>query len=101
MSERAADTYILLQKQLESFRYDKVKSKCVDPLKKTSQLRTYSPFIHPEGVVRIRSRVVDAEYMMFEQRCPIIIPRRQYVTSLIVQAYYHKHLHQNQSVVLN
>lgn len=49
----------------------------------------------------MKSRIVGAEYLSFEQRCPIILPKKHHVTKLIIHAYHHKYLHQNHSIVLN
>ena len=62
-----------------------VKGKDVPSSSKLAGLR---PFMDEDGVIRARSRLQHAEYLSYDARYPIILPRRTWVTKLIVRAYH-------------
>lgn len=49
----------------------------------------------------MKSRLIDADFLNFDQRCPIILPKAHFVTVLIGQHYHDRYLHQNHATVLN
>lgn len=71
------------------------------PVNKDSKIRTYSPILDPSSIIRMRSRLQDADYLTFDQRRPIILPKNHIVTQLIEWHYHEDLLHQNQATVLN
>lgn len=54
-----------------------------------SKLVGLKPFIDNDGLLRCNIRLKYAEHMSYEARFPIILPRKSYVTKLIVR-YYHE-----------
>ena len=52
-------------------------------LKSNSRLRGLDPFIDDEGIIRVGGRL-QCSSLSFEVRCPIVLPQRGHVTSLII-----------------
>ncbi|XP_037029336.1 uncharacterized protein LOC119069388 [Bradysia coprophila] len=68
---------------------------------KSSILRTYSPYIDEDGVIRMRGRSDAATVLSHDTKRPIILPRRHRITRLIVDYYHRRYKHINHSTVLN
>ena len=54
----------------------------------SSQLLTYHPFIDDEGMLRSNSRLTNAEFLTYDVKYPIILPRKEWVTKLIIRSYH-------------
>lgn len=63
------------------------------PLPSNSKLIKLNPKIDTEMVIRSDGRLAYAEYLSYDTRYPIILPRRSPVTRLIVQHYHKEHNH--------
>lgn len=71
-------------------------------LKKTSPLAKLSPFIDEEGVLRMDSRLNRATtYYSYTFRNPVIIPRGNHATELLIQKYHQRYGHANIETVIN
>ena len=55
-----------------------------------SQLIKLNPCIDEDGVIRCDGRLKFAEFLPYDTRCPIILPRRHWVTKLIVKNYHER-----------
>ncbi|XP_052562964.1 uncharacterized protein LOC128092673 [Culex pipiens pallens] len=70
-------------------------------LESTSKIRKLSPFMDDAGVVRMESRIVAADFVPFDTRYPIIMPKDHTATKLLVDWYHRKYLHGNCETVVN
>ncbi|VDH93667.1 Hypothetical predicted protein [Mytilus galloprovincialis] len=57
-------------------------------LPKTSKLLGLQPRIDENGLIRCDGRLENAEFLSFDARYPIILPRKNWVTKLIVKRYH-------------
>ncbi|CAG2208608.1 unnamed protein product [Mytilus edulis] len=57
-------------------------------LLKTSKLLGLQPRIDENGLIRCDGRLEYAEFLSFDARYPIILPRKNWVTKLIVKRYH-------------
>lgn len=96
-----ARKYVTREVQQQVFANDYRCLKDGKTIPKNSQLKRYSPFLDPEGIIRMRSRLQEAEYLSAEQRNPIILPSKHHFTFLIVTEIHQKYWHQNFATVLN
>ena len=58
------------------------------PLPNASKLQNLQPRIDKSGVMRVEGRTQNADFLAYEAKHPIILPRHSWVTCLIVQ-YQH------------
>ncbi|XP_062710901.1 uncharacterized protein LOC134288972 [Aedes albopictus] len=70
-------------------------------LKRTSVLYLLKPTLDEEGVMRVDGRLKQAEYMPFDKRFPIILPRSHRITELLIQSYHEAFGHANRETVFN
>ncbi|XP_062703997.1 uncharacterized protein LOC115255979 [Aedes albopictus] len=70
-------------------------------LERNSKLRQLSPFLDAAGVLRSESRILKAYSASYDTRCPIILPKDNPVTVLLVESYHRKYIHANGETVLN
>ncbi|XP_062717285.1 uncharacterized protein LOC134292262 [Aedes albopictus] len=82
---------------LETAKRESVRAK----LERNSKLRQLSPFLDTAGVLRSESRIQKAYFASYDTRCPIILPKDNPVTVLLVESYHRKYLHANGETVLN
>ncbi|KAK6171943.1 hypothetical protein SNE40_018363 [Patella caerulea] len=59
-------------------------------LPKHSKLLALKPRIDTDGLMRLDGRLQNSEYLSYNIRYPIILPRKNWITKLIVR-YYHEH----------
>lgn len=52
-------------------------------------------------ILRINGRLDEALYLPMESRRPIILPRKHYVSELIMRHYHIKNYHQNMAITIN
>ncbi|XP_062714101.1 uncharacterized protein LOC134290893 [Aedes albopictus] len=72
------------------------------PLERNSLLKKLSPFLDDEGVLRMRSRINDAAiYYSYDFQNPVIVPRRNHVTELLIYKYHQRYGHANVDTVVN
>ncbi|XP_065075705.1 uncharacterized protein LOC135699384 [Ochlerotatus camptorhynchus] len=70
-------------------------------LPKTSPLYKLSPVIDEHGVLRMRGRIDACEYVDESTKNPILLPRRNYVSDLVLGDYHARYRHQNHHTALN
>ncbi|XP_065084677.1 uncharacterized protein LOC135706922 [Ochlerotatus camptorhynchus] len=70
-------------------------------LPKTSPVYKLSPFIDEHGVLRMRGRIDACEYVDESTKNPILLPRRNYVSDLVLADYHARYRHQNHHTALN
>lgn len=68
---------------------------------KSSWLYPLRPILDADGVVRMDGRLSLSEAVHFDQKFPIILPRRHEVTLKIIQSYHEKFGHANRETVFN
>ena len=85
---RDAEDVVIRQAQNEAFSAEYEALSKGRPIPMKSQIAKLSPRIDQQGVIRCDGRLYYAEYLPFDARCPIILPRGHWVTKLIVR-YYH------------
>lgn len=71
------------------------------PLDKKSHIYKLSPYVESDGVLRIRGRTDESNSIGFETKRPIILPKNNKITFLIVAFYHRKYHHQNHETVIN
>ncbi|XP_055585330.1 uncharacterized protein LOC129738161 [Uranotaenia lowii] len=71
------------------------------PLDKSSPLYKLVPLIDADGVLRMEGRSEKAEFLPFDLRFPIILPRSHYVTGLLIQQYHERFGHGFRETVKN
>ncbi|XP_055584832.1 uncharacterized protein LOC129737696 [Uranotaenia lowii] len=71
------------------------------PLEKSSPLFKLVPLIDADGVLRMEGRSEKAEFLPFDLRFPIILPRTHCVTKLLVQQYHERFGHGYRETVKN
>ncbi|XP_038116718.1 uncharacterized protein LOC119768950 [Culex quinquefasciatus] len=57
-------------------------------IEKTSPIYKLTPYLDENGVMRVDSRIGAVPYVHFDFKYPIILPRRHYLTKLIVDWYH-------------
>lgn len=70
-------------------------------LDKSSPLYRLSPYVDEYGVLRIRGRISACQFVTEETKNPVIIPKRNYVTGLIIADSHQKYKHLNHQTVLS
>lgn len=65
-----------------------------------SKLVGLKPLIDNDGLLRCNSRLKYAEHMSYDTRFPVILPRKSYVTKLIVRNYHENGNHSGTNQIL-
>ena len=79
--------------QQEGYRGDYCIVKSGKPVPKTSPLVKLNPTIDEAGLIRSDGRLKFAEQLPYDVRHPVILPRRHWITRLIVKDYHEKANH--------
>ncbi|XP_058972399.2 uncharacterized protein [Pocillopora verrucosa] len=88
-----AEDEIVRLAQREAFcdEYDALSSG--KPIPKKSQLITLNPCIDDDGVIRSDGRLKFADFLQYDTKFPIILPRGHWVTKLIMKNYHERGNH--------
>ncbi|XP_065082921.1 uncharacterized protein LOC135705239 [Ochlerotatus camptorhynchus] len=70
-------------------------------IERSSSLYRLSPFLDEFGVIRMEGRSAYAEFIAFEQRFPIVLPKGHDVTNKLLLHYHVKFGHANRETVVN
>ncbi|XP_062713800.1 uncharacterized protein LOC134290641 [Aedes albopictus] len=70
-------------------------------VEKNSLLYKLSPIMDEHGIIRMNSRLSAAEFLPFDTRFPIILPKDSYITRLVVDWYHRDYKHANDETVIN
>ncbi|XP_047996370.1 uncharacterized protein LOC125234205 [Leguminivora glycinivorella] len=98
---RLAETHILRQSQLDSFKEDILRVKNGDPLPRSSRLFKLSPFIDNNDQLRMFSRIAAATGVTDEVKRPLILDGKHPAVRLLIARYHQKAGHANKEKVLN
>ena len=83
-----AEEEIVSLAQREAFREEHAALSLGKPIPQKSQLIKFNPCIDEDGVIRCDGRLRFAEFLPYDARCLIILPRGHWVTKLIVKNYH-------------
>ncbi|XP_071118407.1 uncharacterized protein [Haliotis cracherodii] len=84
-----AEIKLVAQAQQEAFPGEYSALSSGKPMPNSSKLQALHPQIDETGVMRLSGRLKDAECLPFAARFPIILPRRSWITKLVI-----KHAHE-------
>ncbi|XP_062712142.1 uncharacterized protein LOC134289736 [Aedes albopictus] len=68
---------------------------------KTSPIYKTWPYMDDQGIVRMRGRIEAANYLPFDARYPVVLPKQHPVTTLIVGWFHRLYRHANRETVIN
>ena len=88
-----AETAIIRETQRQAFSEECNALTNQRPIPLNSKLLTLKPVIDEEGLLRSDGRLTYAEYLPFDVRYPIILPRKHWVTKLIVKNFHEQSNH--------
>ena len=88
-----AEIMIIKNTQKESFKAEYFALINNREIPKTSKLLSLNPRIDEHGLVRCDGRLKYAEFLPFDVRYPIILPRKNWITKLIVKRYHENGKH--------
>ena len=83
-----AEKQIIKNAQRKSFQDEYVALQKGKPLPSTSKLLNLCPRLDEDALMRCDSWLQYAEFLPYDVRYPIILPRRNYTTKLIVKHYH-------------
>ncbi|XP_062714276.1 uncharacterized protein LOC134291034 [Aedes albopictus] len=92
---RYAEEYRVLQ------RNQQVQAEERQLVDRSSCLFKLSPFLDPDGVIRMGSRIGYAECVPYEAKFPAILPKDHYVTHLVLNWFHRKYGHANNETIVN
>ncbi|KAK3736479.1 hypothetical protein QZH41_005829 [Actinostola sp. cb2023] len=88
-----AEVYIIKKAQRESFKEEYLALSEDKELPRHSKLLALKPTLDEDGLLRSDGRLVNADYLPYDTRFPIILPRKNWVTKLIVKDHHEKGNH--------
>lgn len=68
---------------------------------RSSPLRKRSLYMDEDGVLRVKGRIDACSFVSEETKRPVILPKANFVTDLIIDFYHRKYRHANHLVVMN
>ena len=89
-----AESKLIHLAQMESFPVELKALTAGKPIKNSSKIATYSPFIGPAGIIRSTGRIVRLVNTEFDTKHPIILDARHTLVRLVARSLHHKHFHQ-------
>ena len=89
-----AESKLIHLAQMESFPVELKTLTVGKPIKNSSKIATYSPFIGPAGIIRSTGRIVRLVNTEFDTKHPILLDGRHTLVSLLARSLHHKHFHQ-------
>ena len=88
-----SESSIIRSMQVKVFSEEYLSLKDAKTLKHTSKLIGLQPFIDDDGLLRARTRLEYASYLPDDVKFPIILPRKEWVTKLVVRSYHETNGH--------
>ncbi|XP_062704409.1 uncharacterized protein LOC109433030 [Aedes albopictus] len=70
-------------------------------LPKSSPLYKLIPWIDDRGIMRMKTRIAACQFATEDAKNPIILPRKNHITTLIINHYHNCYHHQNHETVIN
>ena len=89
-----AENKLIHLAQMQSFRIELKTLAAGKPIKNSSKIATYSPFIGPAGIIRSTGPIVRLVNTEFDTKHPIILDVRHTLVRLLARSLHHKPLHQ-------
>ena len=80
--------------QMESFPVELKTLTAGKPIKNSSKIATYSPFIGLAGIIRSTGRIVRLVNIEFDTKHPILLDARHTLVRLLARSLRHKYFHQ-------
>ncbi|XP_058817021.1 uncharacterized protein LOC131680319 [Topomyia yanbarensis] len=71
------------------------------PIEKSSALYHLEPFLDEFNVLRVSGRIEAAEYVPYDTRFPIILPRKHPITERVIEHYHQRYGHCYRETVVN
>uniref|UniRef100_A0A182HGI6 Uncharacterized protein n=1 Tax=Anopheles arabiensis TaxID=7173 RepID=A0A182HGI6_ANOAR len=68
---------------------------------RSSPLRKRSPYMDRDGVLRVKGRIDACSFISEDTKRPVILPKANFVTDLIIDFYHRKYRHANHLVLIN
>lgn len=90
---RSAEDMIISETQMKNFSGEIKSLKQGNRLPKTSRILNLNPKLDEDGLMRSDSRLKYIEFVPFDVRYPVILPRKDWVTRLIVKDFHEKCKH--------
>jgi len=97
----AAESILWGLVQRESFPQELNQMKKGIPVDPKSRLLPLSPFLHPDGLIRMRGRTQISQDLSKDCKSPIILDPSHHVTKLLLLGFHQKFHHQGKETVLN
>lgn len=66
---------------------------------KTGRLKGRSCFMDEDGLVRVATRLQQAEFLSFDEKNPIVVPSKSPASSMLVRGYHHRANHAGPKLV--
>ena len=88
-----AEEEIVRLAQREGFCEEYTALRSGKPISKKSQLIKLNPYIDVDGIIRCDGRLKFADFLPYDTRFPILLPRGHWVTKLIVKNYHERGNH--------
>ncbi|XP_055605645.1 uncharacterized protein LOC129753820 [Uranotaenia lowii] len=70
-------------------------------LPKSSQIARYDPFLDEAGILRVNGRMEAADWLTYDAKFPIILPKNHKITELLIDWYHRQYKHANNETVVN
>ncbi len=99
---KEAERIILIRVQNVSFQRTLTEIRLHNQLPRWTQstLRQLTPQLHPDGLLRAHARLRHAQNLHYDARFPIILPKNNHVTTLLIDQTHQQQLHAGLSHVL-
>ena len=88
-----AETHIIREVQQDAFASEYHQLLKGKQVKSDSKLIPLQPRIDEDGILRCNGRLRYADFLPYDARYPILLPRKNWVTKLIVKFYHEKDYH--------
>ncbi|XP_053691197.1 uncharacterized protein LOC128739725 [Sabethes cyaneus] len=105
---RLAQEYHFRQAQQEVYREElrvlqstNNKGERINHVAKSSKILKLSPFLGPEGLLRMNSRAAKCKFLFPDEKYPIILPDDHPVTHLVLTDFHERYHHRNYATVAN
>lgn len=95
-----AEIKIISEVQRHHFLEEYNSIKAGKPIAKRSPLSKLNPFIGKDGILRVGGRVQVSDVLGYGERHPILLPKNEHVSSLVVRHHHNKIHHQGRSFTL-
>lgn len=88
-----AERLLTRKAQWEAYEEDINRMITKTPLSNNSSIRNLCPTLDEQGILRSKGRLESVKFLSYATRNPIILPKKHYLTNLIVQNYHIKYKH--------